>query len=1745
MSVRTVQDKLLSGVLQSRVKRQLLLGASLAVLTASPAWADCAPDPVIESTNTTCVGNDPDGIVIDQNHVTLRVQPGATVDNAKATTLPLPFQNFTQNFIEFDVSGAIANGVRVENTAQASFSSPFTVTNVTIQVNQGGAIGGSGIVAAAQVPGFFSFENGVRVSINNSGSITATDANSHAITTISRGSVIESVQNGSTGTIQGISGFFERIQNSGLIAIGDNSAVVRVTPDFSSTMSSSILNYGTIRNTSASATIAYSGFGDGLRGIDNHGLIENLGSGDTIGSDGGFGTLIWNYQGGQIHATSGIAIRFTRNFNQNSITNEGVISAPITAIFSDGALQLTNRGTINGDVRIKGQAGNSTIDNSGGTINGNVDLSNSFDSFTRNVFNAVGGNLNGNLVLGNGSDAEGHGGDTLIAELGANGNPLGISGTITGGLGSTLHFLVNSNRAATLAAPSFFSTLVYDLSNNAALVLTNAGPSSRSLGFMGTGSVDLTADLTSSGARPILDVDATNLDFITRGTLSLNGSGVAVQTRYGNFTNTGTIRVSDNSGSLSRAILGSGHIVNSGVIELGGAVGFVGDPFAFGQPTVFVNDGTIRQIVGAPSSIGVIGFATDVINNGTISVEGTAVYLGSGSTLTNNGLLKSVGSPTVTVDSSRLVNGTSGVIDRGVGQTAIDFVSGSVTNLGRITGNVTGYAPFGFQSSYSRFDNSGVVQGNVDLGLSGIFASKNVVVLRAGSAISGDLSLGSGGDALLVELGVPGPLGGIAGTIYIGPDSAFRYLVSTNKTSGIKTAPAGFASFAYELTNGAKLTLTGPVPVNTTLNFAGVGAVETQLTMNGNGLAPLMNFQAIAYLSADMRYSTFVPNLIAAVNKGTLSATHSDASSPASAMVLNSYGSFTNLGTINVRDNIAQADPSQRLIGLAGPGTLINKGTINVGGGIAMARLYQYYGASMINDGTIKQLTGAPAGTGMLVTSGDSINNGTITTAGPAVLMGYIDPVTTAVLANGSLTNNGLLESTGGPAIAGAGSTFINGTTGTVRGKSGGPAMAFEFGAYVENKGLIVGDVVTGTVYPTYANSAYVSNGGTLRGNVKFSDNSDLLVLNSGSITGYVDGAGGYDTVTAKVSALGSGTFDFGIYRNFERLEFFGPGAVSLKNAIPFDWLEVNGADFTLGASQTITATSAFYLRGGRARIDGRLNAGYVEVSNGGILTGAGLIDPFDLVISNGFIAPGSSGAIGSLSVRGDVTIYPEATLIFDVSNSSSDQLRAVADSTRTGIFNLLGGNILFTPVSGGPRANQNYKIITAQGGVFGTFSSVQGTVGVLTPVLTYGANEITLRYQAGSLAAQLPASATLIERSFALALDNLRTGNYANLSSFYGAVDVMDPRSLSLALGSLNPATAGEVGGFYRQQGMQMVDLLAGRIGQLGTDRASPGKIAVLGLPGVAGLMAHGSTGTQAAALPSSLTRSLSGNDQVADRLPDGMSGFVSSGIDSRSGGLSGAGGTDRRSWHMAMGLEMRLGDQSYWGTAFAHTEGLSGVRGSQAEAQTTQVAAYGAWRFSSRGYLGGLVSMGANRIGTMRNAWDGQSSLAVQAHSTAISYSVQAEAGYDLPLPGALTLTPHAALRYSGFGIDRLSETGSQAALRLSDISDKRLETQLGVRLSGAVRLGGGWRLTPRVELEWNRTLAGGNGSALVQFAAVDAASFRIALGSDTPSSLKAKGGITLGNDKVSFTLAGSSETGWAGQQDSRAAAELLLAF
>ena len=215
------------------------------------------------------------------------------------------------------------------------------------------------------------------------------------------------------------------------------------------------------------------------------------------------------------------------------------------------------------------------------------------------------------------------------------------------------------------------------------------------------------------------------------------------------------------------------------------------------------------------------------------------------------------------------------------------------------------------------------------------------------------------------------------------------------------------------------------------------------------------------------------------------------------------------------------------------------------------------------------------------------------------------------------------------------------------------------------------------------------------------------------------------------------------------------------------------------------------------------------------------------------------------------------------------------------------------------------------------------------------------------------------------------------------------------------------------------------------------------------------------------------------------------------------------------------------------------------QTQVVSSQAAAYATWQLSPRAYLGGAATMGVNHVGLQRQSWVDSSALNLTGRGTSFSYAVQAEAGYRQPLGGWGAITPHIGLRQSSFSIDRLNERGGQAALRLSNIGQNQLDMRVGLRFDGKAGLGSGWQLSPRAEVEYVRTLAGGQGEMTVQFAAVDAAGFVLPFGGQSGSALRAKGGLTLSRQQTSLTLAGSSEQDWAGRRDSRVAAELRFGF
>jgi hypothetical protein len=353
----------------------------------------------------------------------------------------------------------------------------------------------------------------------------------------------------------------------------------------------SIGNTGSIHNNGAAATVSGAQSGNSyayvINTITNTGTIANDGSGAAIST--GNQTTLNNNAGGTISSNGAITIANSQALtlaNTGTITNgssggaviqgvylslangkTGVISAASgsAAINASSTLNLTNAGTINGNVVSTSATSGARIDSTAGTINGNVTL--------------------------------GAANDILVATYANGALTTGITGTIDGG-GGTNALLVNFNANTTLAnalpLPTNFTVLDANIASGATLTLNNGFSSSNGLGVDGRGSL-----VNNSALNGTVQIGAQGYNlasFTNNGTITSSGTGV-YDLNAKSLSNTGTIgstggiglvltqtngvpnRSNTNSGAIVGATVGaslySSSLVNTGTIS--GATGVLLD----------------------------------------------------------------------------------------------------------------------------------------------------------------------------------------------------------------------------------------------------------------------------------------------------------------------------------------------------------------------------------------------------------------------------------------------------------------------------------------------------------------------------------------------------------------------------------------------------------------------------------------------------------------------------------------------------------------------------------------------------------------------------------------------------------------------------------------------------------------------------------------------------------------------------------------------------------------------------------------------------------------------------------------------------------------------------------------------------------------------------------------------------------------------------------------------------------------
>ena len=128
---------------------------------------------------------------------------------------------------------------------------------------------------------------------------------------------------------------------------------------------------------------------------------------------------------------------------------------------------------------------------------------------------------------------------------------------------------------------------------------------------------------------------------------------------------------------------------------------------------------------------------------------------------------------------------------------------------------------------------------------------------------------------------------------------------------------------------------------------------------------------------------------------------------------------------------------------------------------------------------------------------------------------------------------------------------------------------------------------------------------------------------------------------------------------------------------------------------------------------------GATTVNAGGTLSGNGTVAGVN-VLTGGTLAPGASAAIGTLAVSGPLVFAAGSTYAVRATPTQADN--TVVSGTAT-----LGGATVAVSAGGNFLPRTRYNILSAGGGVSGTFGGVTTNLAFLTPSLSYDSNDAYL----------------------------------------------------------------------------------------------------------------------------------------------------------------------------------------------------------------------------------------------------------------------------------------------------------------------------------------------------------------------------------------------------------------------------------
>jgi len=658
------------------------------------------------------------------------------------------------------------------------------------------------------------------------------------------------------------------------------------------------------------------------------------------------------------------------------------------------------------------------------------------------------------------------------------------------------------------------------------------------------------------------------------------------------------------------------------------------------KPGVLITVGTIPL-----STVVTIGVSTGAVIDGANAIRlvqsPSYPYVVANATVYNDGNMR--GS-----------SGTALIAESGTGFQSIS--NGPNGTIGGISGEI-----------YS-FYNSGLIEGTANSAIQApsisSFSFNNGIIRSASTTATMDIGTASiGNEGMIINAGIGAAISG-AGPLYL-----------ENRASGKVQSSGGTAI----ITNGSLDLVNAGIITGSVISTAitGNSVIDTQGYISGDVILGSGDDLLLGH-AFDIVANKF-SSIGGVINGGDGVDTaglmiNFDGILTAAALPLN----FERL-EINLENQaIVELDPNLNLshgIAVGGKGTLlVNRDIVSIGPAIGQQTFYVDSDITFVNTGHIASSLDHLNDFAVVVqnlTSGT--NNGTILGIGGGGISlggGGLE------LTRNVLQNNGRIEA---DEIA----VTINGdldNKGTIWSKNNNSIVA-RYGSTIINSGTIVGDVIIGDAWSisVYGGGVFISDGGTLNGNLELTGNNDIFIQRGNGFSGV------------------TGTIDAGVGYDFFGRFYYSDDTAIVGNTLPATFeaelLGAIGTGTTVKLTSTVPVSRWLYLTGNgnfvnQTTIDGQVLANFRY-------PGIAEFTPLNSFTNEGELLQGFTGIVRSFSnsgiVRGEISVGNPSTPKMELSN--------------TGVIN--GGINAYLNLSSNPVDAQ--ITIRNSGSLTGLFAGIDG----------------------------------------------------------------------------------------------------------------------------------------------------------------------------------------------------------------------------------------------------------------------------------------------------------------------------------------------------------------------------------------------------------------------------------------------------